>query len=88
LPSNKTPVVSASSRCTNFKNLNPLDRAQKSPAAIDDTSAACKFQSVFCHENGTSIHPRGLSIAIFPVQSTSVLAQLQGLGIPFKSASH
>ena len=48
----------------NLKNLNPLDRAQKSPAAIDDTSAACKFRSVFCHENGTSIHPRGLSIAI------------------------
>ena len=30
---------------------------------IEETSAACKFQFVFCHENGTSIQPRGLSIA-------------------------
>ena len=25
--------------------------------------AACRFQFVFCHECGTSIQPRGLSIA-------------------------
>src|SRR5438477_3909106 len=58
------PVVSASRRCTNLRNFSPRDRAQKSPAPMDDTRAACKFQFVFCHECGTSIQPRGLSIAI------------------------
>src|SRR6266704_2710078 len=58
-----TPVVSASSRCTKRRNFSPRERAQKSPAAIEETRAACKLRWVFCHENGTSIQPRGLSMA-------------------------
>jgi len=42
----------------------PRDRAQKSRAVMEELMAACRLRPVFCHETGSSIHPRGLSMAM------------------------
>ena len=42
---------------------------------MDESIAVCKFQFVLRHESGTSIQPRGLSIA-----STERSSKMMGIG--------
>ena len=45
------------------RNLRFLERAQKSPAFMEDCKASCKFLPVRSHVSGASIQPAGLSRA-------------------------